>query len=185
MTRAIVAHSKATVLGGLVRVPVETQKCGHLWISDQNDVATVTTVATIRTGEWLELLTTNGDTAVSAVSGTQMKRDVVDEGGHVSSFFASRKNLVHLRIKRGDELFQLAPSKDGVPALLRRDDVDDLAATLRTKLNCASSKSEQGVVAATTDVGAGVEVRATLTNDDFARENLLAAEALHSETLCV
>jgi hypothetical protein len=91
MTRAIVAHSKATVLGGLVRVPVETQKCGHLWISDQNDVATVTTVATIRTGEWLELLTTNGDTAVSAVSGTQMKRDVVDEGGHVSSFFASRK----------------------------------------------------------------------------------------------
>jgi hypothetical protein len=72
-----------------------------------------------------------------------------------------------------------------VPALLRRDDVDDLAATLRTKLNCASSKSEQGVVAATTDVGAGVEVRATLANEDFARENLLAAEALHSETLCV
>ena len=41
------------------------------------------------------------------------------------------------------------------------------------------------VVATSADVGAGVEVRAALTDDDFAGEDLLAAEALHAEALCV
>ena len=69
--------------------------------------------------------------------------------------------------------------------MLASDDVDDLAATLRTELHRTSGKSEQGVVTTTTDVDAGVEVRATLANKNFAGENLLAAEALYAETLCV
>ena len=38
-------------------------------------------------------------------------------------------------------------------------------------------------VATTTDVGAGVEMRTALTNDDLAGVNQLTAEALHAETL--
>ena len=44
---------------------------------------------------------------------------------------------------------------------------------------------EQRVVAATADVGAGVEVRAALADDDLAGEDLLAAEALHAQSLSV
>jgi hypothetical protein len=115
-----------------------------------------------------------------------MQRDVVDEGGHVSSY-SREKNNVFFKNKKEEASCSSSPPlfQDGVPALLRRDDVDDLAATLRTKLHCTSSECEQGVVASTTDVDAGVEVSATLTNEDFARENFLAAEALYAETLCV
>ena len=65
------------------------------------------------------------------------------------------------------------------------DDVDDLAATLRTKLNGTLGKSEQRVVAATSDVDAGVKVRSALTNQDFAGFDLLAAVALDAKTLSV
>ncbi len=40
-------------------------------------------------------------------------------------------------------------------------------------------------VATTADVDAGVEVRAALTDDDLAGEDLLAAEALHAQSLSV
>ena len=65
------------------------------------------------------------------------------------------------------------------------DDVDDLAATLRTKFNGTLGKSEQRVIAATSDVDAGVEVRSALTNQDFAGFDLLAAIALYAQALSV
>ena len=64
-------------------------------------------------------------------------------------------------------------------------DVDDLAAALRTELDCACRKSEQRVVPAAADVDAGVEVGAALANNDLACVDNLAAETLHAETLRV
>src|SRR2546421_11437473 len=71
------------------------------------------------------------------------------------------------------------------PASLRRDDVDDAATATRTELDRTSGEREQRVVAATADVDAGVEVSATLANDDLAGADDLAAEALDAETLGV
>ena len=68
---------------------------------------------------------------------------------------------------------------------LRSDDVDDLAATLGAELDRTGREGEERVVAATADVGARVEVGATLTDEDLAREDNLTAEALHAEALCV
>jgi hypothetical protein len=73
-----------------------------------------------------------------------------------------------------------------VGQLLRRNhDVDDLAAALLTELDCTGSEGEQRVVAATANVGAGVEVGAALAKDDLARLDDLAAEALNAEVLGV
>src|SRR5690606_28129909 len=63
--------------------------------------------------------------------------------------------------------------------------VDDLAAALAAELDGAGRESEQGVVPAAPDVGAGVEVGAALADEDLAGVDLLAAEALHAETLRV
>src|SRR4051794_19771956 len=67
----------------------------------------------------------------------------------------------------------------------RRNDVDDLAATTPSELDSTCRQREERVVAATADVGAGVEVRAALANDDLAGVDELAAEALHAEPLRV
>jgi hypothetical protein len=67
----------------------------------------------------------------------------------------------------------------------RSDDVDDLAAALRTELDRTSGEGEQCVVATTSHVHAGVEVRAALANDDLARLDDLATEALDAEVLRV
>src|SRR6478672_1015259 len=65
------------------------------------------------------------------------------------------------------------------------DDVDDLAAALAAELDRARREGEQGVVTATADVGAGVEVGAALADDDLAGLDDLAAEALHTQVLGV
>ena len=70
-------------------------------------------------------------------------------------------------------------------SVTRRNDVDDLAAALRAELDRASREREQRVVATTADVGARVEVRAALADDDLARDDDLAAEALDAEALRV
>ena len=64
---------------------------------------------------------------------------------------------------------------------LQRDDVDDLAPTLRAELDVARDEREQRVVAATADAVTGVEVRAALADEDLARVDELAAEALDAE----
>ncbi len=53
------------------------------------------------------------------------------------------------------------------------------------ELDRTGREGEQGVVAAAADVDAGVEVGAALADDDLARADDLAAEALHAEALRV
>ena len=67
--------------------------------------------------------------------------------------------------------------------LLRWNDVDDAASATGSELNRTSGEREQGVVAAASDVTAGVEVGAALANDDLAGVDDLAAKALHTKTL--
>jgi hypothetical protein len=63
------------------------------------------------------------------------------------------------------------------------NDVDGLAAALLTELHGTGSGGEQGVVTATADVDAGVEVRAALTHDYLARLDDLTTEPLDAEAL--
>ena len=56
---------------------------------------------------------------------------------------------------------------------------------LRAELDGAGCLGEQGVVAATADVDAGVEVGAALTDEDLAGLDDLAAEPLDAEPLGV
>src|SRR4051794_20128109 len=70
-------------------------------------------------------------------------------------------------------------------SLPRRDDVDHAAATLGAELHVARDEREQGVVTATADAGAGVEVGAALPDDDLAGVDQLTAVALHAEALGV
>ena len=67
----------------------------------------------------------------------------------------------------------------------RVDDVDRLAPTLRAELHGTGDEREMGVVAATADADAGVEVRATLADDDLASVDNLAAETLDAKVLGV
>src|SRR4051794_14575220 len=67
--------------------------------------------------------------------------------------------------------------------LLRRDDVDDAASATSSELNRTSRQSEQGVVTTASNVAARVEVCAALADDDLARVDDLATEALHAQTL--
>src|SRR5699024_6541114 len=68
---------------------------------------------------------------------------------------------------------------------LTRQDVDDLAATTGAELHGPADQREQGVVTPATDPVAGMEVGATLTDDDLAGVDRLATEALDAEALCV
>src|SRR5258708_7720635 len=65
------------------------------------------------------------------------------------------------------------------------DDADGLAATLGAAFDRAGGCVEQGVVPATPDVDAGVEVGAALADDDLPGLDDLAAEALDAEPLRV
>lgn len=59
----------------------------------------------------------------------------------------------------------------------------NLATSTLGELDGTLAQSEQGVVLAAADVLAGVEVGATLTNDDVAGDNMLAAVTLHAKAL--
>jgi hypothetical protein len=78
-----------------------------------------------------------------------------------------------------------ASAAEGLGLYSNRNDVHGLATALGTELDCAGGECEQGVVAATADVDAGVEVRATLTNQDLACAYGLAAETLDAEALSI
>ena len=67
--------------------------------------------------------------------------------------------------------------------LFSRNNVDQTTSTLDAELNRTCSESEQGIVAAATNVLTRVELGAALTHDDLAGLNLLTTEALDTETL--
>ena len=64
-------------------------------------------------------------------------------------------------------------------------DVHDAATTAGAELDLAGAQREQGVVTATTDAVAGVEVGAALANENLAGVDLLATETLYAEALRV
>ena len=59
----------------------------------------------------------------------------------------------------------------------------NLALHATREVDATVAQSEQRVVLATTDVFAGMELRAALTNDDVAGDDVLATEALHAKSL--
>src|SRR6478752_2921896 len=68
----------------------------------------------------------------------------------------------------------------------RREHVHlDLAAGAGAEADHAVDRGEQRVVAAETDVLAGVHLGAALADQNIARQDLLAAEALHAQPLAV
>jgi hypothetical protein len=64
-------------------------------------------------------------------------------------------------------------------------DVDHAATAAGAEFDLAGAQREQGVVATTTNAVTGVEVSATLADEDLACVDLLAAETLHAEALAV
>jgi hypothetical protein len=66
---------------------------------------------------------------------------------------------------------------------IRAHDADDLPAAHAMELDLAGDLCEQRVVAAFTDVEAGMNPRPPLANDDRAGRNLLTAEGLEPEPL--
>src|SRR6478752_5883063 len=68
----------------------------------------------------------------------------------------------------------------------RREHVHlDLAARAGAEADHAVDGGEQRVVAAETDILAGVHLGAALADQNIARQDLLAAEALHAQPLAV
>src|SRR5690625_4833140 len=65
------------------------------------------------------------------------------------------------------------------------NDVHGAAVALDSELNCTCFESEQGVVAAASNVLTWVELGAALANDDLAGLNLLTTETLDAEALCL
>src|SRR5699024_11747679 len=73
-----------------------------------------------------------------------------------------------------------------IPILLSGwNDVHGATVALDSELNCTCFKSEQGVVAAATNVLTWVELGTALTHDDLAGLNLLTTETLDAEALCL
>jgi len=172
---------------------VEVEQGVHLRVDDEHDAAAATTVAAVGSTEWLELLAMYRGAPVAAAASPRVNDDAIDEPGHRTSFLLSVKlnesensrqlhirgkvlGLLALRSRTGGDIG--SSSRDA-------DDVDRLASTLFAELDGAGRRGEQCVVTATTDVDAGVEVGATLADDDLARLDDLAAEALDAEPLRV
>lgn len=62
-------------------------------------------------------------------------------------------------------------------------DVHHVSTAARAELHLACDKREQSIVATSAHTLTGVEVGATLPNQDLTRVDLLATEALHTEAL--
>ncbi|OEI69093.1 hypothetical protein Cus16_0923 [Curtobacterium sp. ER1/6] len=189
---AVVAHAGLTVARRTVRRPVVAEQGRHLRVGDEHDVATVAAVAAVRAGEGLELLTADRHAAVAAVPRGEVQGHAVDEGRHgstprcCSGATRCRSGAAGCCTKEREGRARGPPLPQSLSSLvLRVDDVDDLAAALGAELDRTGREGEQRVVATATDVGARVEVGATLAEDDLTGVDDLTTEALHAEALCV
>src|SRR4051812_28287757 len=100
------------------------------------------------------------------------------------SFFSDRIGQIRLTRERAG-ISPPVRTLRGCRLFGGRHDVDDLATAASAELHRAGLEREQGVVAATADVLAGVEVGAALADEDLAGLDDLAAEALDAEALRV
>src|SRR5262249_40083995 len=140
-------------------------------------------VAAVRAAERLELLPVHRRAAVPAVARLHRDGDVVGELGHfsIASWVALAATCHEGGPARGP------PSTYALVSL-----VADLVRPRRARGPRAAhppdrarpaDEREQGVVPATADARAGVEVGAALAHDDLARVDLLTAESLHAQPL--
>ena len=65
-------------MGGAV---VAEQSC-RVGVADQDDVSAIAAVTAIRTREWFELFTFDGNAAVAPAPRAEMQCDSIDEGSH-------------------------------------------------------------------------------------------------------
>ena len=91
-----------------------------------------------------------------------------------------------------DEVFDFFPAASSEAPLLiffhggywqEHSKTDVLFVATRRELHRSLDEREKRVVLAHADVFAGVELGAALTNEDVARKNAFATEALHAEAL--
>jgi hypothetical protein len=151
----------------------------HLRVDNEDDAAAPSTITAVRPTEWFVFLAVHRRAAVTAVTGNGVNHHAVDEAGHRQNSFES--NVM------AEERSQVRRSATVASLSLRgrSNDVDGLAAALDTELHRTGRGGEQGVVTATTDIDAGVEVRAALADDDLAGLDDLTAESLDAQTLSV
>jgi hypothetical protein len=99
---------------------VEAEKGGHLRVADEHDVAAITTVAAIRSGERLEFLALHRDAAIASIAGEEMKRYLVNEGSHNASLLPTSRLISDSR------------PGDGATGQLNRSSEPKLAGTFGT-----------------------------------------------------
>jgi len=111
---AVVAHPGAAGAARPVWAAVVAEQGGDLRVGDKHDVATVTAVAAIRAGERLELLTADGHATVPTMTGTKVKRHLVDEVRHGRSPFGGS-------VLRGENEQRKGEPKPALPEVSRAD----------------------------------------------------------------
>ena len=139
----------------LVGPMVKREEGGDARVDNGDDITTPAAISPVRPPQGLELLPMNRRTAIATITGGGMDDDTIDEGGHGRR----RRDRGRPRVRSG-----------------LVDDVDDATTACRAELHNTGAEREQGVVLATTDIVAGVEVRAPLTHDDLTGADDLATE---------
>src|SRR5699024_9336198 len=71
--------SRFAVGGFAVRLVMGVQPCGGWWISHENDVTTVATIAAIGATEWFELFPANGGFPMSTIARGGMHGHMINE----------------------------------------------------------------------------------------------------------
>ena len=196
---AIAAHPLRAVAGLGMWVEVEVEQRVDIGVDDEDDVTAAAAVAAVRSAERFELLTMDRRTTVAALARADVQNDAVDESGHGTdpprvdaagvgesgtNWWTKRSGADRV-LDPGPPLIGGATKRGGLGLHRLRHDVDGLAAALAAELDRTRREREQGVVAATADVDAGVEVGAALANQDLTGADGLAAEALDAEALCI
>src|SRR5690606_21114544 len=183
--RAMAEIALAEVAAGraLMRLVVVLEQRRGRGVDLEDHVTATAAVGAVGARQRLELLAADRGGAVPAGTADDLQADAVDECGHGCS------PMVVVNIE--GRSVRLRPSKDaGCPEIRgersdRLDDTDHLAVTLATELDGARGEREQGVVAAAAHTVTGVDLGAALADEDLARADGLAAEALDAEALGV
>ena len=167
-----------------------------------DDMSAAPAVTAIRPAKWNEFLTAKRHAAVAAVSGVRLDHDFIDKfhGG-----LASLKKQKTPAGEPGTRAVCLVSPRRGVdgalpqPGLTERPGSGRVAAESHTsvgynrhglpieralhfKFNATINQRKQGVVFADADIVSGVELGATLTHDDAAGRDALAAIHLHAQS---
>ncbi len=163
-------------------------------ICASDDMSAAPAVTAIRPAKGNEFLTAKRHAAVAAVSGVRLDHDFIDKfhGG-----LASLKKQKTPAGEPGTHAVCLVSPRRGVDGALPQPGLTaaeshtsvgynrhglPIERALHFKFNAAIDQRKQGVVFADADIVSGVELGATLTHDDAAGRDALAAIHLHAES---